>query len=84
MGLSDARYIRYTADTRYVGKVGNRNIKENRLKVLKDTFAEEFSNSEMNIILPAKLETVINPITISSMTLVIGIESSSPIGELVR
>lgn len=59
MGLSDARYIRYTADTRYVGKVGNRNIKENRLKVLKDTFAEEFSNSEMNIILPAKLETVI-------------------------
>lgn len=59
MGLSDARYIRYTADTRYVGKVGNRNIKENRLKVLKDTFAEEFSNSEMNLILPAKLETVI-------------------------
>lgn len=61
MGFSDARYIRYYADTKYSGKIGLRTVKENRLKTVKSSFDDQITNKEMNLILPSKLESVTKP-----------------------
>lgn len=58
MGLSDARYIRYFTDTRYTAKIGTRQIKENNLNSVKAEFDSRFGKSDLNLILPSKLETV--------------------------
>lgn len=57
-GLTDSRYIRYYTDTRYSGKIGLRTIKENRIKSIRDDFAENVNSRDMTLILPSKLESV--------------------------